>query len=178
MKNEKFICLFLLLIFFSLILFNVPVFAQSNYVLPYPSGMPGSFSYKIHLIYENVSKYWYFGDFGQFNYNLKMADKYLIEAKTLFEYKQYLLGYKALRKSDQYFINILPNLIRAEKNGKNTLQKKVILKESARKHIETLGKMGIDTPDTFNWQPEKALPTMLDIRGTIGNSINVRKNDL
>ena len=107
-----------------------------------------------------------------------MADKYLVEAKILFEYKQYLLGYKALKKSDQYFIDILPNLIRAEKNGKNTLQKRIILKEAARKHIETLNKMQIDSPDVFNWQPEKALPTTLGIKGAIEYSINVRKKDL
>lgn len=167
--------LFSLFFFLSLVM---PVFAGSSYVLPYPSRMPGSFAYKIHLVYENISKYWYFGDFGQFDYSLKIADKYLVEAKTLFEYKQYLLGFNALRKSDQYFINILPNLVRAEKNGKNTLQKRVILKEVAQKHIETLKKMQIDNPDTFNWQPEKVLPTMLDIKGAIENSINVRKNYL
>ena len=154
------------------------VYAESNYVLPYPSSMPGGMSYNFHLLYESVSKYWYFGNFGQFNYNLKLADKYLVEAKTLFEYKQYLLGYKALKKSDQYFINILPNLARARRNGKNMLHKRVIFKESTRKHIETLEKMEVDTPDTFNWQPEKASPTILDIKGAIEYSINVRKKDL
>jgi len=177
MKNEKFAYV-LLLIFLFLTFFKTSVFAQSNYVLPYPSSMPGSLFYEIHLIYENISKYWYFGDFGQFDYSLKMADKYLVEAKTLFEYKQYLLGYKALKKSDQYFVNIIPSLARAGKDGKNTLQKKTILNEAAQKHIEILDKMQIDNPDVFNWQPEKALPTALDMGGTIRNSINVRKNDL
>lgn len=176
MKNEKFVRIFIL-IFLFLIFFKTPVFAQSNYVLPYPSKMPGNLSYKIHIIYENVSKYWYFGDFGQFDYNLKMSDKYLVEAKTLFEYKQYLLGYNALQKSNSYFLNIMPNLVSAEKKNKNILQKKTILNEASQKHIEILKKMEINTPDTFNWQPEKALPTMLDIKGTIENSINVR-NDL
>jgi len=175
MKN---LSIFFLSVFFFLIFFKTTVFSQSNYVLPYPSNMPGNLSYKIHIIYEKISKYWYFGDFGQFDYSLKMADKYLVEAKILFEYKQYLLGYKALKKSDQYFIDILPNLIRAEKNGKNTLQKRIILKEAARKHIETLNKMQIDSPDVFNWQPEKALPTTLGIKGAIEYSINVRKKDL
>ncbi len=166
-------------LFFALFfLISTKSFAQSNYVLPYPSSMPSNFSYKIHLLYENISKYWYFGDFGQFDYSLKMADKYLVEAKTLFEYKQYLLGYKALKKSDKYFINILPNLVRAEKNGKNILQKRIILKEAARKHIEILNRMQINSPDVFNWLPEKELPTMLNIKNAIGNSINVRKDDL
>ena len=154
------------------------VFAQTNYVLPYPSGMPGSLLYKIHLVYENVSKYWYFGDFGQFDYNLKTADKYLVQAKTLFEYKQYLLGYNALKKSDSYFVNIMPSLARAEKNGKNTLKKKTVLREASQKHIEVLEKMDLETPDTFIWQPEKELPTALNIQKAILNSILLREKNL
>ena len=60
-------------------------FAESDYVLPYPSSMPGSKFYQIRLIWDEVKKYWYFGSFGQFEYNLKQSDKYLVEAKTLFE---------------------------------------------------------------------------------------------
>ena len=152
--------------------------AESAYVLPYPSSMPGNKFYKINLVLENLSKYWYFGDFGQFKYSLKISDKYLVEAKTLFEYKQYLLGYKALEKSDQYFVNILPNLSSAEKNGKNIFQKKAVLKEASQKHIEILKGMEVNAPDVFNWQPEKALPTTLGIKGAIEYSINVRKKDL
>jgi len=176
MKNEKFFRL-LILVFFISVFFKTIVFAQSNYVLPYPPNMPGSLSYKIHLIYENVSRYWYFGNFGQFDYNLKLSDKYLVEAKTLFEYKQYLLGYKALKKSDQYFINILPNLVKAEKDGKNIVQKKAILNEASQKHIELLDKMEKSVPSTFIWQPEKSTPTTLDLKKTIDESIHlVEKN--
>lgn len=168
----------LLLVFFFLVFFKTSVFAQSDYVLPYPSGMPGSLLYKTHLIYENVSRYWYFGDFGQFDYSLKMADKYLIEAKTLFEYKQYLLGYKALKKSDQYFANVLPNLTRAEKNGKNILQKKTILNEASRKHIEILLDMEKRTQNTFIWEPEKSTPSTLYLKKTIDESIRLRQKSL
>ena len=150
------------------------VFAQSSYVLPYPSSMPGSFSYKIHLIYENISKYWYFGDFGQFAYNLKMADKYLVEAKTLFEYKQYLLGYKALKKSDQYYVNVLPSLLIAEKNGKNILQKKVMFDEASQKHIEVLMLMRSSIPSIFTWEPEKSASTILNLKEALDMSIRLR----
>lgn len=177
MKNEKFAYCFVLVLLLIFV-FKAPVFAQSNYVLPYPSSMPGGISYKIRLLYENVSKHWYFGDFGQFDYNLKMADKYLVEAKTLFEYKQYLLGYKALQKSDFYFVNIMPNLVRAEKNGKNTLRKKAVFSEASQKHIEVLEKMELETPDTFVWRPEKELPTSLTIQKAILNSILLREKNL
>lgn len=177
MKNEKFIYLFLL-VFFFLAVFKTSVFAQSTYVLPYPSDMPGGLSYKIHLLYENISKYWYFGDFGQFNYNLKMADKYLVEAKTLFEYKQYLLGDRALRKSDLYFTNIFPNLARAEKDGKNTTQKIEILREASQKHIEALEQMKKDTPSIFVWEPEKSAPTTLSLEKALNESIQLREKSL
>ena len=168
-------------VFFIIILFlflSQISFAQSNYVLPYPSSMPGSLLYKSHLIHENFSRYWYFGDFGQFDYNLKMSDKYLVEAKTLFEYKQYFLGDRALKKSDFYFSNIRPNLIKAEKDNKDIVQKKSVLKEAARKHIEILIEMEIDTPDIFNWEPEKVLSTDLYLKRDIENAINIRKNNL
>lgn len=168
-------------IFFIVILFLfLPQisFAQSSYVLPYPSSMPGSLTYKIRLVYDVVSRYWYFGDFGQFDYNLKMADKYLVETKTLFEYKQYLLGYKALQKSNSYFVNISPSIAKAESKHKNVTQKRLVLKEAAQKHIEILKKMEIDAPDTFNWQPEKVLPTILEIKKVIEGAIDIRKNVL
>jgi len=176
MKNEKFLRLPILVLFF-LIFFKTSVFAQSSYVLPYPSSMPGSLSYKIHLIYEDISKYWYFGDFGQFDYNRKMADKYLVEAKILFEYKQYLLGYKALGKSDQYFINILPNLIKAEKNGKNILQKKAVLDEASKKHIEVLRGIENNVPSVFIWEPEKSTPTTLNLKEALDISIQLREKN-
>lgn len=176
LKMRCLLCLVLITI-----LFFVPktyIYAESSYVLPYPSSMPGSFAYKFHLVYENFSKYWYFGEFGQFDYNLKMADKYLVEAKTLFEYKQYLLGYKALRKSDFYFPKILLSLIKAEKNNKNITQKRIILKKAALKHTETLQRMITDTPNTFNWQPEKSLPTILNLKKALNNSVILRKDSL
>src|SRR3989344_6793684 len=139
-KFFRFAAFFLIFFFITM----SRVYAESNYVLPYPSSMPGGMSYNFHLLYESVSKYWYFGNFGQFNYNLKLADKYLVEAKTLFEYKQYLLGYKALKKSDFYFPNILFSLAKAKNNNKDISQKKIILKQAMLKHIEILSKMQIN----------------------------------
>ncbi len=164
-------------IFFAAVLFLLlpqVSFAKSDYVLPYPSTMPDGLSYRIHLVYEKISKYWYFGDFGQFAYNLKLTDKYLVEAKTLFEYKQYLLGYKALQKSDSYFVKILPVIVNAKINGKNIASKKRILEEASGKHIETLEKIRNNIPNVFLWQPEKSLPTTLNLGKIINQSIQLR----
>lgn len=176
MKNEKVFLFFLL--FLLLVLFSKPVLAESNHVLPYPSSMPGGLTYKFHLVFEEISKYWYFGNFGQVNYNLKMTDKYLVEAKTLFEYRQYLLAHKALKKSDFYFAKIMPYLIRANKEKKNIILKRTVFKDVSEKHIEVLEKLRTLNPETFFWQPEKAMPTTLYLKKAIENSIKIRKTGL
>ena len=168
-------------IFFIVILFlllpQIP-FAESSYVLPYPSSMPGSLSYKFHLVYENFSKYWYFGNFGQFKYNLKMADKYLVEAKTLFEYKQYLLGFKALQRSNLYFNQVYPHLIEAEKENKSIKNNLLLFKDASLKHMEVLNSFKLIVPKIFVWTPEKVPSSTLRLEELIDESIAIRKNDL
>lgn len=169
--------IFLFFIFFFILSLN-PVSARSNYVLPYPSYMPGSIFYKIHLVFEGAMKCWYFGNFGQFEYNLKQSDKYLVEAKTLFEYKQYLLAYQALQKSDRYFNNIQQYLIKAQEEGKNIVQKQNKFKEASSKHMEVLNAIKQQIPEKFIWQPEKAFSTTLHLSKIIENSIEIRNKNL
>jgi len=172
--RKLFVIIFVLLLFLTSFL---PTFASSNYVLPYPSAMPGGVSYKLHLVWEKILQYWYFGDFGQFTYNLNESDKYLVEAKTLFEYNQYLLGYKALQKSNDYFVKIAPFLKSAKKNEKNVSEKKVILISASQKHIEVLEKMRDDTPENFYWTPEKSPASLLKIHLLIDGSIQIRSRN-
>lgn len=166
----------LFIVFFFL--FTNQVFAQSTYVLPYPSAMPGNILYKINLVKESILKFWYFGDFGNFEYNLKESDKYLVEAKTLFEYEQYLLAFKSLQKSDDYFVKTMPYLLIAGKNGKNITVNKNLLKEAGLKHIQVLSRLAKDLPLTFMWIPEKDKPTTLNIKDKIDQSISLREKYL
>ncbi len=177
-KNLKLKIRLLLFILVLLITFS-PVLsknarADSSYVLPYPSAMPGSIFYKLNLAKEWVQRFWYFGDFGQFKYNLKQADKYLVEAKTLFDYKQYFLAHRALQKSDMYFEKIYPNLLSAKKNGKNISVKETMLKDAAQKHIEELTKLKSSVPSVFDWTPERESPTTLNLWESIDTSIRIR----
>ena len=153
-------------------------YASSSYVLPYPSTMPGGISYKVHLVWEKIMQYWYFGDFGSYEYNLKQSDKYLVEAKTLFEYNQYLLGFAALQKSNTYWVKILPFLENAKKSGKNITDKREELRQAAAKHIEVLQKMQNDTPAEFTWTPEKNPSSVLNIHALINTTISLRQKDL
>ncbi|MCL4418205.1 MAG: hypothetical protein M1365_16225, partial [Actinobacteria bacterium] len=105
-------------------------------------------------------------------------DKYLVEAKTLFEYNQYLLASKALTKSDYYFKNIEPYLLKAKKENKNIEQKQNLLKEASLKHIEELISIAKLVPGSFSWQPERSSPTVLNLRQLISNSIEIRREVL
>lgn len=140
--------------------------------------MPGSSLYKVHLVWEKISRYWHFGNLAQFKYNLSQADKYLVESKTLFEYKQYLLAYKALKKSDEYFANVNPYLEKAKNEGKDITQKKNMLRDARLKHIETINYINTIVPKEFLWKPEKSSPTKLDIKDAIKNSLYVRMVNL
>ena len=123
-------------------------------------------------------QFWYFGDFGQFAYNLKESDKYLVQAKTLFEYNQYLLGYKALQKSNLYFQKVKPYLLAARGHGKNIQEKMNVLQQAALKHSEVLEKLQHDLPQEVTWQPEKAASTQLHIFELLQQSEIIRKNVL
>lgn len=170
-------------IFYWVIFLFIPVFtyltpivyARSDYVLPYPSAMPGSKWYKIRVIIEQIDHLWYFGNFAQFKYNLKSADKYLVEAKTLFEYKQYLHGYNALLKSNQYFKQTRISLTNAKKEDKNIDEKELVLKGAAKKHSEVLGELLQKIPESFYWVPEKGTGSFLPLAKTIKNSLLLRK---
>lgn len=172
---KKISLLLLALSFFTLTQIS---YAQSTYVLPYPSVMPGGINYKLHLVWEKIMQYWYFGDFGQFTYNLNESDKYLVEAKTLFEYQQYLLGYEALQKSNGYFQKTLPYLVIAKEHGKNISENRALLSNASEKHIEVLQKMEQENPKTFHWSPEKSAPSDLQIQSLIERAIAIRKQYL
>jgi hypothetical protein len=167
--------LFLLTVFFFA---QTKVFAKSSYVLPYPSTMPGNSLYKVHVVYEELLKFWYFGSFGAFDYNLRESDKYLVEAKTLFEYNQYLLGYQSLKKSDSYFVKILPSLSSAKNQGKDISEKLTLLHDASGKHMEVLTSLKPALPEVFVWRPEKANPVNLNLSDEIESSLRIRQAGL
>lgn len=148
----------------------------SDYVLPYPSYMPGHKLYRIHQIWEKFQEYWHFGDLAKFKYHRQMADKYLVEAKTLFEYHQYYLATKALEKSSSHFQKTALFLSKAAEEGKDISQKKAILLSAAAKHREILEELSDDLPEEFFWQEEKKEGERLGIRKQLEKAIE--KNDL
>jgi len=147
---------------------------QASYLLPYPSFMPGNRLYRVSRILDQLKVYWYWGNIAQFKYHLNLADKYLVEASTLFNYRQYLLGIKALAESD-HEINKLPEtLSRAKKEHKDTLNLVFLLQEAMLEHERILYELEKDLPQEFLWQPEKESPTLLPLASLLMQSRNLR----
>ncbi len=157
---------------------SLVVSVQAEYMLPYPSYMPGNKIYKISRIIDSVKAYWYFGDIAQVKYHLMLSDKYLVEAKTLFEYKQYLLASDALKRSYDQFSSIPESLYTAKAKNIDTSAFETLLVDSASKHIEVLNGISSQVPEQFVWTPEKDEATNLDLKQYIETSKLLRSEVL
>jgi hypothetical protein len=163
----------LALLFFAVYSLPQPVFA--DYVMPYPSYMPGNTLYRISRVLDKLKNYWSWGNIAQVKYHLGLSDKYLIEAKTLMEYKQYLLGANALTRSDDEFGQIPVYLQGAKNEGVDILQLQNTVAFAAEKHVELLNGMLSNTPAQFLWTPEKAQSTALPLGAMVQTSIGIRQ---
>ncbi len=163
------------IVFLTLFVTSYSFSFASDYVLPYPSSMPGSKFYTLHRLFEKFENYWYFGNFAKFHYDLKYSDRYLVEAKTLFEYRQYLLANDSLDKSNLYFFKAKQSLIDAKNNNKDISEKQGIFKNASLKHIEILSAIRLMVPSEFEWQPEKEKSTKIYIQKKIDESVRMRE---
>lgn len=161
--------------FLLTLLFSTPSLVFSEYVLPYPSVMPGNKIYRVARMFDQVKRYWSFGSIAQTKYIMSMADKYLVEAKTLFEYKQYLLAYDALNRSDNEIIK-LPSLVGAGVAEKKNMSRIVSsIKEEMLAHEKLLIKLQKELPSEFTWTPEREVSTVLTIYDRLMESIKLRQ---
>lgn len=150
-----------------------PVYA--DYVLPYPSYMPGNALYRISRIIDIAKNYWYWGTIAQIKYHIGLSDKYLVEAKTLFEYKQYLLATDALQRSDKELSGLPARLSEGNREGKDMSDQQSILSDAMEKHITVLDLMKKQLPNEFQWTPEKASATNLSIGLLLDTSVGLRQ---
>lgn len=150
------------------------VFAE--YVLPYPSFMPGNTLYRVTRMIDRLKKPLYFGSISRYKYHLALADKYLVEAKTLFEYKQYLLAADALKRSDREFAAVVPTIARGKKEGKDMRLFAQTLNDASDTHIMILRNLKMILPSEFEWRPEKASATTLTIADSIDVSMMLRES--
>jgi hypothetical protein len=150
-------------------------FVSASYMLPYPSYMPGNKLYRVSRIIDNVKHFWYWGTIAQLKYHVGLSDKYLVEAKTLFEYKQYLLATDALKRSDQELSDIMLLVDEGNREGKDMSEQKKIVSESMQVHVVTLAEMKNQLPGEFVWTPEKSDPQKLSIGSMLDTSIQIRQ---
>lgn len=161
-------------ILFLALLF-LPRSVIAEYVLPYPSYMPGNKIYKIARVIDELKRFWYWGSIGSVKYHMGLSDKYLVEAKTLFEYKQYLLAIDALKRSDHEFLSIHPQVARAKTEGKDIAQFEQTIKEVSQAHVIIIEKLIQMLPAEFSWTPEKNTSTWLPIRAQLQNAAILRR---
>jgi hypothetical protein len=142
--------------------------------LPYPSYLPGNKLYRISEIIDGAKRYWYFGTLTQLKYAREMADKRIVEAKTLFEYKQYALGVRALKKSN-IFISEIPLLLlcltNEKKNNPEIIRK---IEEQMNSHLDVLARMFSEVPDRIEWTEEKQTPREIHFSKLYEEAVAVR----
>lgn len=148
--KKIYMCLFLFVIFIS---YARPVYAE--YVLPYPSYMPGNKLYAVSKFIDKVRGVWSFGNIAQLKYRMSLADKYLVEAKTLFEYKQYAFAVNALKRSSIEIGFITPYVQNAQQKGIDMSQFRKLICEQMVVHQLVISALGVGLPESYIWQEEK-----------------------
>lgn len=148
---------------------------RAEYVLPYPSFMPGNKLYKISKIVDYLKRFWYWGSIASIKYNLGLSDKYLVEAKILFEYKQYALALNSLKQSD-YYVQQLPWFISKSKNEmKDTALLQTTVVNAMLTHTAVIATLKNELPTDFLWQPEKQERSLLPIGLSLDQALQIRK---
>lgn len=156
------------------LLFLVPSVSHAAYVLPYPSYMPGNKLYKVSRVVDIAKGWWSWGTIASLKYHMALSDKYLVEAKILFEYGQYLLAFDALTRSDEHARQIKPLIAQGAEEGKDMTRFDALVAEAMTVHMSILDKIRESTPATFLWQPERAKEIHLSIHDRLEQSYVIR----
>jgi hypothetical protein len=114
--------------------------------------------------------YWNFGDIAGIKYERALSDKYMVEAKTLFDFGQYKLAVDALAKSDLHFAQAIVHAIEIGYKQKDDGTQKKILQNQAEKHKEVLDSLSGSLPDTITWDTEQTGSEELSISLIINKS--------
>lgn len=159
------------------ICFFIPLFTvNAEYILPYPGPMPGNKMYTLVKMIDKFQYYWFWGSIAKANYFMDLSDKYLVESKVLFEYKQYLLAVDALKRSDESWEQIDGYISRAAKEGKNIQYLQTKHQEQSVEHKQSIDRLMTMLPETFNWTPENEKSTNIQLKQLLENSKNIRNS--
>ncbi|MEK7119190.1 MAG: hypothetical protein AAB457_00140 [Patescibacteria group bacterium] len=137
--------------------------------------MPGNKLYQMSRIFDEAKKYWYWGNLSSYRYYLGQSDKALVEAKTLFEYNQYLLAVKALDRSNAALQHVPDTLKRAKDEGKNIEKYEREFGEAMKEHKKIIGKLLGELPEEFIWRPEREKSQTLRIHEELNSALRLRQ---
>ncbi len=163
---------------FCFCLLSIVSQVRADYVLPYPSAMPGSKFYKLSLFIDTLQSYWVWGSIARFRFNLAQADKYLVQSKTLFEYKQYLLGSEGLKTSINYIGTLQAVILNAYSEGKDIKPTITLYAEALKTHIKVLEELKGKVPQQVTWTPEHEAETVLNLHTLIDEAILLHNSEL
>lgn len=137
-----------------------PVMAYS---LPYPSYLPGHRLYRFSRIYDQLLSYWYFGPIARVKYQLLIAEKSLVEARTLALYGQYALALDALSRYDKAYRQADLDLRAGTTVGKDMTSVQNVFNEASAEHVRVIRETVIIIPEEFVWSPEDANSRVLKL---------------
>ncbi len=147
---------------------------RADYILPYPSYMPGHKLYRLSRIIDDLKGWWYWGNIGKTKYHMALSDKYLVEAKTLFEYKQYILALDALYRSNIEFSKIKIILTVALRDKINISQVEARVYENALVQRVIIKRLEQQLPAEFTWNEEKKNAVVLPVFQLLEEAYHLR----
>lgn len=144
------------------------------YTLPYPSYMPGHTLYTPRILWDQVMEWWHFGSISKTKYHLALSDRYLVEAVTLLEYKQYLLAVSALSHSNTHFISSVLYARDVVDEQKDKGLQATILKEAGKEHTRVLTVQAETFVENITWSAEHEDPVTLELPFLLRQSLIIR----
>jgi hypothetical protein len=148
--------------------------AESEYTLPYPSYMPGHRLYTAQVIWDRAMEWWYFGDIAKTKYHLELSDRTLVQARTLFDYKQYLLATESLSASNIHFISAVLYASDVESSHKDGGLLLAILRNAADTHTKLLDNLAQNYTEDITWSSERQEPVLLPVPFLLRQSLIIR----
>jgi len=130
--------------------------------------------YIVSKFIDKVRGIWSFGNIAQLKYRMSLADKYLVEAKILFEYKQYVFAVDALKKSSTEIGMITPFVQNAQQKGIDMRQFRKLICEQMVVHQSVISALSVGLPESYIWQEEKKNAVDLPINILLNEATAVR----
>ena len=155
---------------------SVPV-AATDYSLPESTVLPDQkLLYRISRNLDRVSSWYTWGDVAAVKRHLRLADKYLVEAKLLFKKRNFLYAIDALERSNLEFERIPRSIEHAILSGKDIISLRTDVQDAAKAHVAVLGVLSEQVPEVLVLTPADEESEQFEIREQLFISAGIRKS--